>query len=115
MVLEDLAEEEVEDLEVALVEVEVLIEAVVIEAEDLEEAITVEVLIGAVVIEAVEEDFRIDLGKCTKLPVPTVRKNVKFLSNQHKESLFIVGNVFRTIRVIEFFGKLDKAVIDRKK
>ena len=83
MVLEDLAEEEAEDLEVALVEVEVL-------------------------IEAVEEDFRIDLGKCTKLPVPTVRKNVKFLSNQHKESLFIVGTVFRTIRVIEFFGKLDK-------
>jgi len=88
MVLEDLAEEEAEDLEVALVEVEVLI--------------------GVVVIEAVEEDFRINLGKCTKLPVPTVRKNVKFLSNQHKESLFIVGTVFRTIRVIEFFGKLDK-------
>ena len=113
MVLEDLAEEEAEDLEVALVEalveVEVLIGVVVIEAEDLEEeAITVEVLNGAGVIEAVEEDFRIDLGKCTKLPVPTVRKNVKFLSNQHKESLFIVGTVFRTIRVIDFFGKLDK-------
>jgi hypothetical protein len=53
----------------------------------------------AVDLEAADSIVALEnLGKCIKQSVLIVRRNVKFLSNQRKESQFIVRTVFLTIR-----------------
>jgi len=59
----------------------------------------VEAVEVGVVLEEVQEATLEVQEKCTKLHVQNVNKNVKCLSNQPKESQFIVRNAIPSIKI----------------
>ena len=55
-----------------------------------------------------------DQEKCIKQPVQNVKRNVKCHLNQHKENLFIVGNVSQNAEINNYLSQIDHQNISQK-
>ena len=83
-----------------------------IDPEDFQEEIGSE---ETALVEAIQEIILIaDQEKCIKQPVQNVKRNVKCHLNQHKENLFIVGNVSQNEEINNYPSQIDHQNISQK-